>query len=101
MNYVLCIFDIILLLLLEFIQVIVPATGQLALDFMCGDWGASRCSPKKWFEFMGDAAGNIYVPFQITYVTDKMDGYTPLDPLIIPCNKAVNVSFFHFVLYIL
>ncbi|CAG2056079.1 unnamed protein product, partial [Timema podura] len=41
-------------------QVSVPSTGQLALDLMCGDWGASRCSPMKpqtWYtpnnQFMG------------------------------------------------
>lgn len=72
----------------------VPSTGQLALDLMCGEWGASRCTPLKWFHFMGDAANNIYVPFQITYVnTDKPVGsFVPLDPVITPCSKALNVS---------
>jgi Niemann-Pick C1 protein len=28
-------------------QVYVPALGQLALDIMCGQWGASRCSYSK------------------------------------------------------
>lgn len=74
---------------------IVPSTGKLALDMMCGEWGASRCSPKKWFEFLGDATDNMYVPFQITYITDPIDGYTPLDPLVVPCNQAVNVSILH------
>ncbi|CAG9824583.1 unnamed protein product [Phaedon cochleariae] len=27
------------------IQVSVPSTGRKALDLMCGDWGASRCTP--------------------------------------------------------
>lgn len=76
-------------------KVIVPSTGKLALDMMCGEWGASRCSPKKWFEFLGDATDNMYVPFQITYITDPIDGYTPLDPLVVPCNQAVNVSILH------
>lgn len=58
---------------------------------MCGEWGASRCSPKKWFEFMGDAAGNLYVPFQITYITEPVDDFIPLDPKIVPCNEAINV----------
>lgn len=78
--------------LFEF-QVIVPSTGKRALDMMCGEWGASRCSPKKWFEFMGDAEGNLYVPFQITYITDPIVGYTPLSPVVVPCNQAINVSF--------
>lgn len=75
---------------------IVPSTGLLALDMMCGDWGASRCSPRKWFTYMGDAEGNPYVPFQITYMvqpnTDPIDGYIPQNPKVVPCYQAVNVS---------
>ncbi|XP_011630043.1 NPC intracellular cholesterol transporter 1-like [Pogonomyrmex barbatus] len=72
-------------------KVSVPSTGQLALDLMCGEWGASRCTALKWFHFMGDA-NNIYVPFQITYInTDEPVGpFVPLDPLITPCSKALN-----------
>ncbi|XP_046396992.1 NPC intracellular cholesterol transporter 1 isoform X2 [Ischnura elegans] len=74
------------------IQVSVPSTGQLALDIMCGDWGASRCSPHKWFQYMGDEDGNPYVPFQMTYIetNDKKDGFIPLDPHVTPCNQAVD-----------
>lgn len=58
---------------------------------------ASRCSPTKWFGFMGDQASNPYVPFQITYVQHEnsssiIDGYTPLDPETTPCNEKLNVS---------
>lgn len=42
---------------------------------------------------MGDSDGNPYVPFQITYnTTDQIPGYTPRNPEIVPCNKAVDVS---------
>ncbi|XP_029677101.1 NPC intracellular cholesterol transporter 1 isoform X4 [Formica exsecta] len=73
-------------------KVSVPSTGQLALDIMCGEWGASRCTALKWFHFMGDAENNIYVPFQITYKnTDgPIDLFTPVDPVITPCSKALN-----------
>ncbi|XP_011704595.1 PREDICTED: Niemann-Pick C1 protein isoform X2 [Wasmannia auropunctata] len=73
-------------------KVSVPSTGQLALDLMCGEWGASRCTALKWFHYMGDAANNIYVPFQITYVnTDQPVGsFEPVDPVITPCSKALN-----------
>lgn len=81
-----------------------PSTGQLALDLMCGEWGASRCTPLKWFHFMGDAENNIYVPFQITYVnTDRpVRSFVPLDPPITPCSKPLNVSitFFEMCIYI-
>lgn len=69
---------------------------------MCGDWGASRCSPVKWFTFMGDAAGNQFVPFQINYKHypngTNVDGFTPLDPRVVPCSEKLNVSirFFFF-----
>lgn len=64
---------------------------------MCGEYGASRCSAEKWFEFMGDAKGNPYVPFQITYKAQPDNrtingSYIPLNPTIIPCNKAIDVS---------
>ncbi|XP_071451302.1 NPC intracellular cholesterol transporter 1 isoform X2 [Hetaerina americana] len=74
------------------IQVSVPSTGQLALDIMCGDWGASRCSPHKWFHYMGDADGNPYVPFQMTYMdtNDKKDGFTPLNPAVTPCSQPID-----------
>ncbi|XP_076291604.1 Niemann-Pick type C-1a isoform X6 [Lasioglossum baleicum] len=73
-------------------KVSVPSTGQLAMDIMCGEWGASRCTPLKWFHYMGDAENNNYVPFQITYInTDTpVESFTPVDPRITPCNKALN-----------
>ncbi|XP_061516670.1 NPC intracellular cholesterol transporter 1 isoform X3 [Anopheles gambiae] len=78
-------------------QVSVPSTGQLALDLMCGDWGASRCSAKKWFFYMGDAENNLYVPFQIDYVAhsspnETIDGYLPWNPRIVPCSEKLDAN---------
>lgn len=75
-------------------KVSLPSTGLLALDLMCGDWGASRCTAVKWFHYMGDAATNPYVPFQITYMnTDvPVKSFEPLDPQVTPCSKPLNVS---------
>uniref|UniRef100_A0A182PPK3 SSD domain-containing protein n=1 Tax=Anopheles epiroticus TaxID=199890 RepID=A0A182PPK3_9DIPT len=78
-------------------QVSVPSTGQLALDLMCGDWGASRCSAKKWFFYMGDAENNVYVPFQIDYVAhsspnETIDGYLPWNPRIVPCSEKLDAN---------
>lgn len=60
---------------------------------MCGSLGASRCTAEKWFEYMGDASGNPYVPFQITYhATDTPVGnYTPAELPVLPCSASVNV----------
>ncbi|XP_030383524.1 NPC intracellular cholesterol transporter 1 [Scaptodrosophila lebanonensis] len=74
-------------------QVSVPQTGQLALDLMCGAYPASRCSPTKWFTFMGDK-NNVYVPFQITYIQHETNSSTnefiPLNPKTTPCNAPVS-----------
>ncbi|XP_055386647.1 NPC intracellular cholesterol transporter 1 isoform X2 [Condylostylus longicornis] len=74
-----------------------PSTGKLALDIMCGDYGASRCSPTKWFHFMGDTDLNPFVPFQINYIAhapNSTDDKTiiPHDPPTVPCNKALNIK---------
>lgn len=58
---------------------------------------ASRCSPTKWFEYMGDSSNNVYVPFQITYVQHEsnstiIDGHKPLNPKTVPCSSPLNVS---------
>ncbi|XP_044760492.1 NPC intracellular cholesterol transporter 1 isoform X1 [Coccinella septempunctata] len=73
-------------------RVSVPSTGQLALDLMCGPWGAAKCTPYRWFEYMGQAGENIFVPFQINYkVTEvPIKQFVPLDPPIIPCSSALD-----------
>lgn len=72
-------------------KVTIPSTGMLALDLMCGSWGAARCSAKRWFEFMG-TPDPFYVPFEIKYVTDTNTTFTLHNPEIIPCNQSVDVS---------
>lgn len=76
-------------------QVAVPSTGQLALDIMCGEWGASRCSAKKWFSFMGTKEGNSFVPFQINYIAHQNNNdstFVPLKPRVVPCSEKLDVS---------
>lgn len=79
-------------------QVSVPSTGQLALDLMCGQWGASRCTPTNWYTYMGDV-NNPYVPFQTNYLTfantNPVGAYVPRDPPIIPCSQAISVSYIY------
>lgn len=82
-------------------QVSVPSTGQLALDLMCGSWGAAKCTPLRWFTFMGQfGPGNPFVPFQINYknasvpTTHNKTTYYPMNPPITPCSQAFDVSIF-------
>lgn len=72
-------------------QVQNPATNQLALDLMCGEWGSEYCTPQRWFNFMGDASG-AYVPFQINYIGTDAPGFTPYDPETRACNVGTGVS---------
>lgn len=77
-------------------QVQVPSTNQLALDLMCGEYGAEYCSPMRWFTFMGDSS-SPYVPFQIDYTNDPDPEHgitTPYDPPTRPCNVGPPVSTF-------
>jgi Niemann-Pick C1 protein len=77
-------------------QVVVPSTGQLAFDLMCGSWGATKCSPIRWFSFMGNARDSAFVPFQINYLPQNsskiVDDMMPLDPKVVPCNESFDVS---------
>lgn len=73
----------------------VPSTGQLALDLMCGSWGASKCNAQRWYNFLGTKENNPYVPFQINYKYEDgkpLNEFTPLNVSTTPCNKALNVS---------
>nr|XP_018903038.1 PREDICTED: Niemann-Pick C1 protein-like [Bemisia tabaci] len=73
-------------------QVSMPSSGQLVLDFMCGSWGASRCTPHKWFRFMGRREQNPFVPFNINYFSsdEPIKGFLPFNGTIIPCNAAAH-----------
>ncbi|CAG9824579.1 unnamed protein product [Phaedon cochleariae] len=75
------------------IQVSVPSTGRKALDLMCGDWGASRCTPLRWFMYMGNKK-TPQVPFQINWhnQTGSKKGFVPMDPTTVPCSKALNAN---------
>ncbi|CAH1984193.1 unnamed protein product [Acanthoscelides obtectus] len=75
------------------IQVSVPSTGTKALDLMCGQWGAVKCNPMRWFSYMGDKT-TFSVPFQMNYINETGNStggrFTPMDPPTIPCSQSVD-----------
>ena len=82
-------------------NVLMPSTGQKAIDLMCGQWGAVKCSPYRWFQHMGDdkPGGEDRIPFQMNYKLIKSSDVIkaeikPLNPLITPCSQSVDVSIF-------
>lgn len=77
-------------------NVIVPATGQKALDLMCGSWTSSKCTDERWFEFMGDK-DTPNVPFPINYKfhnSSDVDKFTPFNGRFVPCNESADVSIY-------
>jgi Niemann-Pick C1 protein len=47
-------------------DVVNPSTSGSVMDLMCGPWGSTLCSPRRWFEYLGSIS-NGYAPFQINY----------------------------------
>lgn len=60
---------------------------------MCDVDSLSQCTPKKWFDFMGDAESE-FVPFEMNYITDPISGLTPFNRTTVACNESVSVSVF-------
>ncbi|XP_059609454.1 NPC intracellular cholesterol transporter 1 homolog 1b [Phlebotomus argentipes] len=52
-------------------NIVHPSTGKLAMDLACGSFGSSRCTPLRWFGFMGDSSINPLAPFTINYFTSE------------------------------
>jgi hypothetical protein len=47
-------------------DVVQSASNAPAMDYLCGPWGSYLCTPKRWFDYMGDS-GNNFAPFDILY----------------------------------
>ncbi|KAF4521963.1 hypothetical protein B566_EDAN009491 [Ephemera danica] len=71
-------------------NVIMPSSGLLALDLMCGKWQSKDCTPQRLFDYMGDATENTLVPFDIFYImtNEPFDDIIPFDPYTAECNEA-------------
>ncbi|XP_076547894.1 NPC intracellular cholesterol transporter 1 homolog 1b [Osmia lignaria lignaria] len=48
-----------------------PISGSLAMDLACGVHGASRCTPKLWYEYQGDPDANNLISFRMIFLTDQ------------------------------
>ncbi|OXA57471.1 Niemann-Pick C1 protein [Folsomia candida] len=56
-------------------NVMMGTANSLAMDFLCGPWGSHRCTPQRWYDYMGSVR-NTYAPFNIFYrlTNDTFDG---------------------------
>ena len=70
-----------------------------ALGLMCGKWGMSMCTPKRWFEFLGTFGLVGFAPFVINYEFFNETNVAPppykaYKTEVQPCNEGVNVRVF-------
>ncbi len=78
-------------------SVVHPSTSGSILSLMCGPWGETLCTPRRWFDFMGSTSNGVS-PFDILYEyvddDDKKDlgGFVPHDPATVPCDQGVEAS---------
>lgn len=71
-------------------NVIIPATGTFAMDLACGLYDSKTCSPKRWYQYLGDNVENIYVPFLINYTYNTPEiAFTAKTK---KCNESYGVS---------
>lgn len=75
-------------------NIILPATGGLAFDGICGEYDSKTCSAEKWYQYMGNPDGNPFVPFRINYKYDKPEIAFQAETK--PCNESYPVDNFAF-----
>ncbi|KAF7384137.1 hypothetical protein HZH66_012387 [Vespula vulgaris] len=75
-------------------NVINPSSGGLAMDLACGSHGASRCTARKWYDFMNSVSDNNFVPFQINNIYDRPDIWhdDPWTAVVKPCSEPYDNS---------
>lgn len=71
-------------------QVIIPATGGFTMDLACGSYNSKTCTPKRWYQYMGDPVANIYVPFLINYTYTNPEIAFSAETK--KCNESYEVS---------
>jgi len=86
-------------------NVIMSSTNGPAMDFLCGPWGAYRCTAEHWFDYMG-STDNGFSPFDIIYRYmgnssnipavdlngEKAVDIVPLNPTAFHCSEIPPVS---------
>jgi len=78
-------------------NVIMSSTNAPAMDFLCGPWGSYRCTPHRWFDYMGSTE-NGFSPFDILYqYVDDSSSQTPtnikpFNHTTLKCSQALDVS---------
>ena len=70
-----------------------PLLSDTVMAMLCGPWGSTYCSPKRWWDFLG-SDDNGYSPFQITYeygeeeVEASQDGHSYHTAEVLSCKEV-------------
>ncbi|XP_021950793.1 NPC intracellular cholesterol transporter 1 isoform X2 [Folsomia candida] len=74
-------------------SVIMSSTNGPAMDFLCGPWGAYRCTPARWYDYMGSTT-NGFSPFDIKYIyvgdNETIPGVEPISGETFSCGVKVG-----------
>ena len=68
-----------------------PAFGGSVLDLLCGPWGSTWCTPRRWFTYLGSIS-NGYSPFNILYHygSEPVGPFFPHNPEVTPCHESTQ-----------
>ncbi|XP_036382087.1 NPC1-like intracellular cholesterol transporter 1 [Megalops cyprinoides] len=74
----------------------IPATGGFAIATMCGRYGATLCTPKRWYDFQGDSSNGL-APLDIDFRLipeggPVPPGIVPYDGRVLRCNETTDAG---------
>ncbi|CAG9859649.1 unnamed protein product [Phyllotreta striolata] len=69
----------------------VPSTGGKVMDIMCGQWSSTKCSPLRWYQYLGNK-DTPQVPFQINYFNSSkpLNGFVPFNEPTFACSQSTD-----------
>ena len=70
-----------------------PSTSGLVIGSVCGAYGATYCTPQRFFNYMGNY-DNTFSPFDIVFKTVNASEVYAINSRAHACNEAY-VSLFH------
>ncbi|XP_068617084.1 NPC1-like intracellular cholesterol transporter 1 [Brachionichthys hirsutus] len=73
----------------------IPATGGFAIATMCGRYGATLCTPQRWYDFQGDSSNGL-APLDIDFrlvqegnAEGLPEGVVPYNGRALKCNETM------------
>ncbi|KAJ8964878.1 hypothetical protein NQ314_004560 [Rhamnusium bicolor] len=74
-------------------DVSLPSTGGSVLASACGNYGATWCTPERWFDYMNDPDQNPFAPFLVIYDAVEDSFGEAINYTTFECDTAWSKSF--------